>query len=84
MIMKRNPKATSVKIGFNHFSDTETVTCTSIEEEGSFATIDGGMITQDEVNHAVNRGAGIFIGNYFVGISETYQCYINSPFGRFS
>lgn len=42
------------------------------------------MITKDEVNLAVNRGAGIFIGNYFVGITESYKCYINSPFGRFS
>lgn len=84
MFRNRNPKETFVTNVSGKFTDSESSSISSSEEEGSYATTDGGMITKDEVNLAVTRGAGIFIGNYFVGISESYQCYINSPFGRFS
>lgn len=84
MILKQNPKRTSAKDRPGYLTDSETFSYASSEEDGSFATIDGGVMTQDEVNHAVDKGSGIFIGNYFVGIIETYQCYANSPFGRFS
>lgn len=66
------------------FADLENISISPLEEDSSYATTDGGMIMKDEVNLAVNKGLGIFVGNYFVGITESYQCYINSPFGRFS
>jgi hypothetical protein len=65
-------------------ADIEKFNIAVLENEDSFDTTDGGMITMDQVNNAVDRGAGIFIGNYFVGIPDSYKCYINSPFGRFS
>jgi hypothetical protein len=84
MIIRLSPKKAIAKIESGYCSEPESLTYTSIDEDGSFTTIDGGVMTQDEVNHAVDKGSGIFIGNYFVGIIETYQCYANSPFGRFS
>lgn len=84
MIMKLNPEKPSAKDRLVYFTDSEALSYASSEEDISFATIDGGVMTQDEVNHAVDKGSGIFIGNYFVGTIETYQCYANSPFGRFS
>lgn len=84
MFRKLNSKKLLAENSTTQLAETESTYYAASEEDGTYATIDGGMITRDEVDLAVNRGAGIFIGNYFVGITESYQCYINSPFGRFS
>lgn len=84
MIRKQSPLETRFTKGYGLFTDLESTSNLVSEEDGTFVTIDGGMITQDEVNHAVDRGAGIFIGSYFVGVTESYQCYANSTFGRYS
>ena len=84
MILKRLSNVTQGNNVLASVTNEDTCNAASFEDDSSFATIDGGVITQNEVEMAVNNGAGIFIGNYFVGIVESYQCYINSPFGRFS
>ena len=40
-----------------------------------FATIDGGVVDYYACEEAVNTGAGIFIGGYFVGVTDNSQCY---------
>ncbi|NEM97450.1 hypothetical protein [Pontibacter burrus] len=45
-----------------------------------FATIDGGVIDYYACEQAVSRGAGIFIGGYFVGVTEFSQCYEQQTF----
>lgn len=47
-----------------------------------FATIDGGVIDYYACEEAVNTGAGIFIGGYFVGVSDFSQCYPQQSFMR--
>ena len=47
-----------------------------------FATIDGGVIDYYACEEAVNTGAGIFIGGYFVGVTEFSQCYPQQTFMR--
>jgi hypothetical protein len=47
-----------------------------------FATIDGGVIDYYACEEAVNMGAGIFIGGYFVGVSDFSQCYPQQTFMR--
>ncbi|NDK55988.1 hypothetical protein [Pontibacter fetidus] len=47
-----------------------------------FATIDGGVIDYYACEEAVNTGAGIFIGGYFVGVSDFSQCYPQQTFMR--
>jgi hypothetical protein len=45
-----------------------------LEEEGTdFSTIDGDVVTYTDGADAVNNGAGIFIGDYFVGKSDSQQ-----------
>ena len=54
------------------------------EEHVGFATIDGNMIHHVEVASAVNNGAGIFIGDYFVGFADNYKSIsLTSPFIRY-
>jgi len=84
MFRKQNSKKSLVEVSKGQHSEADNIWSNASDEDGTYATIDGGMITKDAVSLAVNRGVGIFIGSYFVGVTESYQCYINSPFGRFS
>ncbi|GAB3528168.1 hypothetical protein GCM10027443_05730 [Pontibacter brevis] len=57
---------------------------TQEEEHVGFATIDGNMIHHVEVASAVNNGAGIFIGDYFVGFADYDQSISHTtPFIRY-
>lgn len=57
---------------------------TQEEEHVGFATIDGNMIHHVEVASAVNKGAGIFIGDYFVGFADNYHSIsLTAPFIRY-
>ncbi|MER2997174.1 hypothetical protein [Pontibacter populi] len=47
-----------------------------------FATIDGGVVDYYACEEAVNTGAGIFIGGYFVGVTDYSQCYSQLSFTR--
>ncbi|WP_162426955.1 hypothetical protein [Pontibacter pudoricolor] len=47
-----------------------------------FATIDGGVVDYYACEEAVNMGAGIFIGGYFVGVTDFSQCYPQQTFLR--
>lgn len=47
-----------------------------------FATIDGGVVDYQACEEAVSNGAGIFIGGYFVGVTEFSQCYAQQSFMR--
>ncbi|WP_299823354.1 hypothetical protein [uncultured Pontibacter sp.] len=53
------------------------------EEVFDFSTIDGGVITHNAGATAISNGAGIFIGEYFVGVSDNYQSISNLPFVRY-
>ncbi|GAB3199587.1 hypothetical protein ABID22_002383 [Pontibacter aydingkolensis] len=53
------------------------------EEVFDFSTIDGGVITYNAGTKAISNGAGIFIGDYFVGISDSYHSISNLPFVRY-
>lgn len=54
------------------------------EEHVGYATIDGNMIHHVEVASAVNKGAGIFIGDYFVGFADNYHSIsLHTPFIRY-
>jgi hypothetical protein len=58
---------------------------TNVQEEEvfDFSTIDGGVITYNAGAKAISSGAGIFIGDYFVGVCESYQSISNLPFVRY-
>ena len=44
---------------------------TSLNEDlYGFSTIDGSMVTLNAGTKAINNGAGIFIGDYFVGLAD--------------
>jgi hypothetical protein len=53
------------------------------EEAFDFSTIDGGVVTYNAGTRAISNGAGIFIGDYFVGVSESYQSITNLPCVRY-
>lgn len=53
------------------------------EEVFGFSTIDGGVITHKDGAAAISNGVGIFIGDYFVGTSDSYQSVSNLPFVRY-
>lgn len=53
------------------------------EEPAGYATIDGNVVTHIAGSDAVSSGAGIFIGDYFVGIADTYQSISVTPFVRY-
>ncbi len=53
------------------------------EETFDFSTTDGGMITYNAGTKAIDNGAGIFIGDYFVGVSDSYHTISNMPFVRY-
>jgi hypothetical protein len=52
------------------------------EEDIEFSTIDGDVVTFDAGSDAVSSGSGIFIGDYFVGITENYTSQ-QVPFVRY-
>jgi len=52
------------------------------EDLMEFATIDGGVLDYYSCEQAVNDGAGIFIGGYFVGGTDASQCYAQQTFLR--
>ncbi|WP_018478260.1 hypothetical protein [Pontibacter roseus] len=55
-----------------------------VEEEAvEYSTIDGEVITSMAGTSALQKGAGILIGDYFVGISESLQGFTNRPFLRY-
>lgn len=55
----------------------------SIEEEpAGFATIDGSMVSHHSGANAISNGAGIFIGDYFVGFADNYQSISLAPISR--
>jgi len=57
---------------------------TQEEELVGYATIDGHMVHHVEVTSAVNNGAGIFIGDYFVGLADSYHSIsLTAPFIRY-
>ncbi|MFD2512519.1 hypothetical protein ACFSRY_01460 [Pontibacter locisalis] len=53
------------------------------EEMFDFSTIDGGMVNHNAGSLAISSGSGIFIGDYFVGVSDSYQSISNLPFVRY-
>ncbi|WP_439882272.1 hypothetical protein ACSX1A_03725 [Pontibacter sp. MBLB2868] len=53
------------------------------EEVFDYSTIDGGMVNHNAGSQAISNGSGIFIGDYFVGISDSYQSISNLPFVRY-
>lgn len=53
-----------------------------VEDLVEFATIDGGVVDYYTCEEAVSNGAGIFIGGYFVGVTEASQCYTQQTFLR--
>jgi hypothetical protein len=53
------------------------------EEVVEFSTIDGEVITSVAGTNALKRGAGILIGDYFVGISECLSNLGSRPFLRY-
>lgn len=54
------------------------------EDLVGYATIDGNMVHHVEVASAVNNGAGIFIGDYFVGLADSYHSIsLTAPFIRY-
>jgi len=42
----------------------------SDEEQFNFTTIDGNMMPYNAGTNAISNGAGIFIGDYFVGVTD--------------
>ena len=50
------------------------------DEPVGFATIDGNMVTYHAGSSAVSSGAGIFIGDYFVGLADNYDSVNMTPF----
>lgn len=53
------------------------------EEKAAFSTIDGSVITFNAGTNAVSNGAGIFIGDYFVGVADHFLSISNMPFVRY-
>jgi hypothetical protein len=45
------------------------------EDQIEYATIDGGVVDHYACEQAVSNGAGIFIGGYFVGVTDSSHCY---------
>ena len=58
----------------NHFSE---------DEKAAFSTIDGSVITFKAGASAVSNGIGIFIGDYFVGVTDHILSSCNTPFVRY-
>lgn len=53
------------------------------EEVLDYSTIDGGVIASNTGRSAVDSGAGIFIGDYFVGVIDSFISSCNIPYVRY-
>jgi hypothetical protein len=53
------------------------------EEAAEYSTIDGEVITSKAGTNALKIGAGIMIGDYFVGISESISAFGSVPYLRY-
>ncbi|GAB3530510.1 hypothetical protein GCM10027443_11240 [Pontibacter brevis] len=49
------------------------------EDQYGFSTIDGSMVTFNAGTNAINNGAGIFIGDYFVGFADSCHTDADMP-----
>ncbi len=67
----------------NPFFSAQNVAKSHKEDSISYSTIDGEEVNFTEGALAINSGAGIFIGGYFVGKSECYEQMQNIPFVRY-
>ncbi|MCC9137971.1 hypothetical protein ACFSKU_04010 [Pontibacter silvestris] len=54
-----------------------TLPVVSEEEFLNFSTIDGNIVPQLAGASAVSNGAGVFIGDYFVGMADNFLTYSN-------
>lgn len=53
------------------------------DEVLDYSTIDGGVIASNTGRNAVDSGAGIFIGDYFVGVIDSFISSCNVPYVRY-
>lgn len=53
------------------------------EDFFGFSTTDGRMVTFNAGQHAINKGAGIFIGEYFVGLADSYFADAAMPYIKY-
>lgn len=53
------------------------------DEAVEYSTIDGEVITSVAGTSALEKGAGILIGDYFVGILESFSGLSSRPFLRY-
>jgi hypothetical protein len=53
------------------------------EETIAYSTIDGEMINSAIGSDAVKKGKGLFIGDYFVGILDSFAAIGNTPYLRY-
>lgn len=53
------------------------------EDFFGFSTTDGSMITLHAGKHAISQGAGIFIGDYFVGLADSLCTDAALPFIKY-
>ncbi|MCX2740773.1 hypothetical protein [Pontibacter anaerobius] len=62
---------------------TTTKAYLQTDEPVGYATIDGNVVTYHAGSSAVSNGAGIFIGDYFVGLADNYESVSITPFIRY-
>ena len=65
------------------FSFPSKAGASSSEDLYGFSTIDGSMVTYNAGTHAISNGAGIFIGDYFVGLADSNYADAAMPFIRY-
>lgn len=53
------------------------------EDLYGFSTIDGSMVSFNAGTSAINNGAGIFIGDYFVGFADSQCADTAMPFIKY-
>ncbi|MFD3003620.1 hypothetical protein ACFS7Z_24905 [Pontibacter toksunensis] len=53
------------------------------EEQCGFSTIDGSVLAFNAGKNAINNGAGIFIGDYFVGLADSHFTDTAVPYIRY-
>ncbi|WP_125185499.1 hypothetical protein [Botryobacter ruber] len=69
--------------GSMHAYSSFSSNLTSGSEVAEYSTIDGRVITHTACAHAVSNGSGIFIGDYFVGLTESNTLFGNTHFIRY-
>jgi hypothetical protein len=69
-----NPSYTADSLGspVSAFSLLPKAAASHSEDFFGFSTTDGRMVTFNAGQHAISKGAGIFIGEYFVGLVDSY------------